>query len=64
MYFIRVHPYHTNSTRNDLHEGKELASDSETDEVGEGVKVRIAECSRQLGTPIGLLSLNVILYSS
>lgn len=35
-----------------------------TNGVHEDVEVRIAECSRQLSTLIGLLSLNVMLCSS
>ena len=37
---------------------------SETNGVCEDMRVRIAEFSRQLGEPIGLLSLNAILCSS
>ena len=55
---------HINSARNNLHESKWSADDSETDWNSAGVRVRIAECSRQLGMPIGLLSLNVMVYSS
>jgi len=65
MYFIHVRQYHTNSARNNLRESKWSANDSETDGVHrDDMKVRIAECTRQLGTPIRLLSLIVMLYSS